>query len=456
VKVLIFIEHDIIIRHFIHSRIFEKLSEQHEVKFVFPETGYKRVNSDVSKLDLGAQFRHLTVHQKRLEMWKRLFIADSLRWRPGSKFKILRRLRRELIGPKASLLFTMFSFPGIFFLLREWTLFKIKFQPNDKLEALLDEERADVIIHPSILEGVYINDLVAVSHERKIPFVVIMNSWDNPSTKKAVLGNPDWLLVWGEQTKRHAVEFMGMPEEQVINFGVAQFDLYRKPARLSRLEFCNKHSIDHTAKIVLYAGSSKSTDEFQHLMNIDKAISAGKFDNVIVIYRPHPWGGGGKGGERILKQSWKNIHIEESMREYLEQICNGITNAINLPDYNYTHDVLSSIDALVSPLSTIIIEGALHDKPVLCFLPDEDTDAKHFTLAAPLIHFEDMYQMPEFLIAKGNMQLLPKLEELLAKTSNINHIRSLNEACKFFVEPFEQSYGDRLTEFIETKVRRCN
>ena len=144
------------------------------------------------------------------------------------------------------------------------------------------------------------------------------------------------------------------------------------------------------------------------------------------------------------------------MREYLEQICNGITNAINLPDYNYTHDVLSSIDALVSPLSTIIIEGALHDKPVLCFLPDEDTDAKHFTLAAPLIHFEDMYQMPEFLIAKGNMQLLPKLEELLAKTSNINHIRSLNEACKFFVEPFEQSYGDRLTEFIETKVRRCN
>ena len=35
-----------------------------------------------------------------------------------------------------------------------------------------------------------------------------MNSWDNPSTKRSLIGNPDWLFVWGEQTKKHAEKFV--------------------------------------------------------------------------------------------------------------------------------------------------------------------------------------------------------------------------------------------------------
>ena len=35
-----------------------------------------------------------------------------------------------------------------------------------------------------------------ITKDKKIPLIVIMNSWDNPSTKRAVIGKPDWLLVW--------------------------------------------------------------------------------------------------------------------------------------------------------------------------------------------------------------------------------------------------------------------
>lgn len=447
-KILVFIEHDIIIRHFIHSRTFEELAKRHDVKFVFPEPGYKRVNSDVSKLEPSVPYRHLTVHQKRLELWKRLFIADSLRWRRGAQFAALRRVRRYAIGPKATLLFSVLSLPGIFHALKRWTLFKTRTQPNEQLDGLLDEENPDVIIHPSILEGVYINDLVAATRERNIPVVVIMNSWDNPSTKKAMVGHPDWLLVWGEQTKRHAVEYMDMPEDRIVTFGAAQFDLYRDPPRLSREAFCKNHGIDPSAKILLYAGSSKDSDEFQHLIEIDEAISAGKFGNAVTVYRPHPWGRGGRDGARILDHPWINVRIEESMRDYLERVRAGNT-AMNLADYRHTHDVLSSIDALVSPLSTIIIEGALHGKPVLCFLPLEEKNARHFQMTAPLIHFEDMYGMPEFLVAKGREQLIPKLGELLELSRESGFADSLRQACESFVEPFDEPYGGRLVKFIE-------
>ena len=47
-KVLIFIEHDVVIRHFVHSGVFAELIAEHDVTFIFPEPGYKRVTMDVS------------------------------------------------------------------------------------------------------------------------------------------------------------------------------------------------------------------------------------------------------------------------------------------------------------------------------------------------------------------------------------------------------------------------
>ena len=72
-KILIFIEHDVMIRHFIHSNVFADISKNHEVTYIFPEPGYKRVTIDVSKLNLSCSYKHLEVHQRRLAIWKRLF-----------------------------------------------------------------------------------------------------------------------------------------------------------------------------------------------------------------------------------------------------------------------------------------------------------------------------------------------------------------------------------------------
>ena len=66
------------------------------------------------------------------------------------------------------------------------------------------------------------------------------------------------------------IKFMGMPKEKVIKFGAAQFDLYKKPPRISRDEFCKTHNINTSAKILLYAGSSKGINEFNHPIIISK------------------------------------------------------------------------------------------------------------------------------------------------------------------------------------------
>lgn len=452
-KILIFIEHDIMIRHFINSRVFVDLIKKHDVKFIFPEPESTRISCNINTLELGTAYRHLPIHQKRQETWGKLAVTDDLRWRPGRQFRAIRKLRRATNGLKGTITYSTLALPVIYQCFKWWAMQQIEKTPNTQLEDLLNEEKPDLILHPTVLAGVYINDLVDTTHKRGIPLALIMNSWDNPSSKKAMTGTPDWLLVWGEQTKRHAMEFMGMPEDKIVEFGAAQFDVYRGTPRLSREEFCKQYDIDPSVRILLYAGSSKETDEFQHLVEIDDAISNGKLGNTVTIYRPHPWGGGGQGGDRFLDHAWKNIRIEESMRAYLEQIRNGDTS-MNLADYRHTHDVLSSIDALVSPLSTIIIEGALHGKPTLCFLPHEDKKASHFQMAAPLIHFDEMYQMPEFLVARGDEQLMPMLVQLLARTEDSESLDRLDQACEFFVRKFDKPYGERLVEFTESILQK--
>ena len=82
------------------------------------------------------------------------------------------------------------------------------------------------MIHPSVLEGSYIDDVIFYGKKIKKPVIVIMNSWDNPLTKRSVVNKDYYLLVWGKQTKSHAINYMGLDERRVIEFGAAQFDLY--------------------------------------------------------------------------------------------------------------------------------------------------------------------------------------------------------------------------------------
>jgi len=443
----------LVVRHFVHSRVFADLAKKHDVTFVFPEPRYKRMGDvEVSQLDLcGADYTHLAVHQGRQRLWKPLFQIDQLRWRPGRQWKLVRKIYIGAIGAKAAALYRVASLPGVFALVRRFLEHKLAERPYHDLDAVLDKYRPDALIHPCVLEGVYINDLIEAASRRTIPFVTIMNSWDNPSTKRAMVGTPDWLLVWGEQTQCHAVDYVGMHPERAIKFGAAQFDLFRNPPAISRSEFCREHAIDPALPVLLYAGSSKESDEFSHLRAIEDAIDAGRLPRMAVVYRPHPWGGGGKGGERLLDHPWRHVRMENSMRGYLEAVTAGHKGK-SLPSYERTHDLLCSVDALVSPLSTIIIEGALHGKPVACFLPTKEHSADPLQRAAPLIHFEDMYRMPEFLKANGSDELIPTLGKLMSLVGNDSFSRRLREASRFFVEPFDRPYSERLCDFVESHV----
>jgi hypothetical protein len=182
---------------------------------------------------------------------------------------------------------------------------------------------------------------------------------------------------------------------------------------------------------------------------LDDAIERGELGNTVVLYRPHPWGGGGEGGDRILDHSWRNVRIEQTMRGYLERVKAG-NPGITTPDYRDTHDLLSCVDALVSPLSTILIEGALHGKPILCFLPNEEDSFGNYT--RDLSHFDEFFDEPCFFMARGSGSFVPQVRNLLSKVGDKPFAIALQQVSSHYVSCFDRAYSERLVEFIENVV----
>jgi hypothetical protein len=336
--------------------------------------------------------------------------------------------------------------------LRAYSDAVLRRQPNAALVETLARQRPDVVVHPTVMDGIYVNDLLLACRAAGIPLVVIMNSWDNISTQRYLHHNPDWLLVWGQQTYEHALRYLGMSPERVIRFGSSQFDVYRRPARITEAEFRARNDLPPGRRIVLYAGSSKGLQEIAHLDRLEAAIEAGELGDATILYRPHPWGDGGQGGEHLLDRKWKHVRIDSTMRAYLERVRAGFRGFF-LSDYEDTRDVLTHIDCLVSPLSTIILEAALLGKPALCFLPMEE-ESMHFKRAAPLEHFKPMYESPDFVIARAMGELVPGIADMLKRGADPATPARMRKAASFFVDFFDAPYSERLATFLEEVVAR--
>lgn len=442
-KYLVCIDHDIIFRNFILSNSLDGLASVADLVFVFPDS--PRITVDLAKFPY--RWVKVPVDLVRASLWRRLFQVTQMRWRPGSNWRVIRATQRYALGWKGSLQIGFLSLPGIFGMYRRYILRRLAAGSNVALESLFESERPDLILIPTVLEGPFLNDLVGIGRRRDILTVAVMNSWDNPSTKRAVVGAPDWLLVWGPQTCDHAVRYVGMDPRRVVKFGAAQFDVFRLPPRYSRAEFCARAGIDPRRRVLLYAGSTKHADEFGHLLGLDEAIAAGELPDVSIIYRPHPWGLCGKDGERFATHNWRHVYLDPSMRDYVDQVGQGKAK-MKLADYQDSHDLLSAVDALVSPMSTILLEAAMHGKPILCFQSGMKSN-ESMRVRVSQAQFAELFRNPEVLVC-GDDDFLPAVRRLadLARDPDIgNRMRAM---CEDFVSPFDAPFAERLPKFLAT------
>lgn len=449
-RIAVFIDHDIVVRHFVLNGALAPLWREHDVVFVFPEH-QRRVRIDLTRLPIP-RYRTLAVPEARTHRYRRLYHATLLRnVRRGPDRRVLTRLWYDILGPRAFVKSWLCSWPATHPLYRAYMLERIG--ENAALNALLDEERPDVIVHPTVLEGLFVSDLVRWGVRHGTPTVFITNSWDNASTRVMLAGHPDRLVVWGAQARKDAVEHMGTPPERIVCLGAAQFDLYRRPPRTSPAEYRRRLGVPDGVKLLLYAGSSKGLNETRHLLALEQAIEEGALKDCFVLYRPHPWRGTPVGEQDFFALAWKHVMLEPSMQASYRLSRTEQRIDVELADYEDTHVALSAADAVVSPLSTILLEAALHGKPVAAYLPDEDMAGNKFMYAvAQMRFFKDFFERVPYIRCESPSRFVEDCGALLRMADEPGIASTLKDRCTYFVEPSDRPYAERLGRVIADTI----
>lgn len=446
-KIAIFIDRDVTVRHFLESNIFYKLSKKNQIRLVFPPLDDKRISNHKNPQRFGFKFDFIKIPERRIQLWKWIFYTKIQSFKFGKDWKSLRKVYSISVGYKMKYFFKLAALP----LVKELTIKILKFIINkyeiNQLEDFINSFKPDLLIHPSIFQGVFINELSLISKEYNIPFILLMNSWDNPCLKNTSIYKPTIVGVWGPQTQFHAIKYMGLDKKRVKVLGSAQFQCFKEKNNLSRDQIISEYGFSGNTTLILYAGSSKENDEFKHLLyleNICKSIN----QDLKILYRPHPWLSDIETTKNIINYQSEIIKIDRTMIDFMHMVINGTINNFYSTNYKYTHDILNAADIVISPLSTILIEALCHGKESICLIPKEEDVGKIFAYWKELPCFQDVINSPSIKTVEEINELegvIKKSYKVCKKEKNIKLNKSL---ASFFVDMKGKSYEDRLQDCI--------
>lgn len=469
-RIGVFIDHDIVIRHFIKSGVLEKLEDYFEVHYVFPKDYENRVRTKVNSLRLNNVHTISLNHHRTaaLRSYCRFAQLRTVRRREGVDKEVLAKRFGENVSfwyrDEPRILFKLrrllpawlILLPGIYQLFCRFIFWKLG--ENIELNNLLKKLELDCIVHPSVLDGLFVNDLIRLGKKKfNIPVIFLMNSWDNPSVKALLVGHPSNLLVWGVQTKNHAIRYMGVPETKITISGAAQFGVYDQSPVPERSEFRSEIGLENNVMVICYAGSSKGINELTHLEHLDAAIQHSGRNDIKIIYRPHPWkdiaSDEEKYGKTFFQYDFFNIYMDPYSVKNYKAILNKDVFALDLMKLENTNVVLKAIDGLISPASTILLESAMLGVPIAIFLDFySELENKHYSRAIRRIQFTEFYDRVNPIICNTRDELWEVILQLTVYSRDLEYRSRLVESTKFFVDRGDRLYANIVRDVVESEI----
>jgi len=429
--IFISIPKGIIARNILQTNVFRILKAQKDLRIVliFPATP-----DDFLKKELGAEnviieewrgkvkagiLRHFILYPFMRNLVYTETSRQFLRW--GSKISQPQDTPiRYFFG---SLFFGPLS--KIKFLKRfcRWLDFKFFAAYDKEYESLFDKYQPSLVFVSHLLDSPIDMVLVRIARRRSIPSVGMVKSWDNLD-KRLLTVLPDTFLVWNEKMRDDLVQLQDVNPKDIIITGFPQFDLYRDSRIfLTRKEYCRQMGIDPAKKIIFF-GSQWGfiyDDEIVEILHQFIADQLLKKDCVILV-RPHF-------EEYLLKTGrfnrFKNYPYAVLDRKERTSTCFGGWNP-SIEDVRHLANNLYHCDILVTSCSTLSIDGAVFDKPIINVAFDglrERPRRYSYVRAYKYTHYKPVINSGGVKLVYNQKELLNAINQYLENPSLDSHGR---------------------------------
>lgn len=215
--------------------------------------------------------------------------------------------------------------------------------------------------------------LLRVAAKRRIQSVAVDPSWDNFTNKLIPVRRVNRLIVWNDLMKDQATSLHGYSPDEIRLAGTPQWDLYfRNDVVMTREAFLRQVGADPAKKLV-----TLTTSPFELYPHCDRvvsllvdAIAAGRWGHQVqVLVRVHPR------DDRSRYAAFENVAgviVEKPFRQTV-RAGDGMAVDVTADSQRHLANTMKHSDVVVQVASTIAIEAAIFDTPVVNISFDGET-----------------------------------------------------------------------------------
>lgn len=225
---------------------------------------------------------------------------------------------------------------------------------------LYEKWRPDLVFAPTMIPRLEVALMRIARREGKL-IVGMAKSFDNLTSKAYLRIHPDRLIVPNETGVEEAVQLYDYPRERVCVTGICQYDAYVQPDIVEdRATFFKNLGLDPNKKTILYApaGDWMNPSDKETLALILQWIKDGVLPNTQVLLRLHPAYESATeelAGDPNMVVERPGVHVDTALSSY----------EFKDADVRHLASSLKYADVVVQTASTLMVEGAIFDTPVI-------------------------------------------------------------------------------------------
>lgn len=288
--------------------------------------------------------------------------------------------------------------------------------PDDYSADLFDRYKPDLLFAPGMFSPED-SRLLKQAKKRGVKTVATAKSWDVLTTKAFTRVKADRLLVFNEFNRREAIELGDYAPDRVVVTGFPQFDGYAHPELFStRDDFFARVGADTGKRLITIAvpGDWKTPHTKEIMAMLDTKIGEGAISKPVqVLARFHPKYPDAAEGMKLSHFIFNRpgTHLSDK-KEFAIDVGVSGTYAFTFTDFDIRHlaDTMKYSDIVINTESTLTLDAAANDTPVILIGYDGDTTVAYWDSVARVYEREHYTHVTD----AGAAPLVKSHEELIA------------------------------------------
>ena len=217
--------------------------------------------------------------------------------------------------------------------------------------------------------------LLREASRRGIPNMTVIVGWDNSSSYNVSGADVQWATCWSELQKEELVKGSDWDPGHVHVGGIPSYDGYfRKAWLMPRDEYFKLHGLDPNRKLISYASSFVHfAPNYPNIETLAKLVSSDSLaEPSQLLIRLHPSHFQDK--PRIFAEERQRVFDLEKKYPYVHVVqpvsFGGSLGYYGGEDMDEKSSMMAYSDVLVTVYSTMLVETAVHDTPMVAAVID--------------------------------------------------------------------------------------